>query len=84
MSVTGPFGEGPPVAMAVVVDEVDEDEIFVGCPRALLQAHFLTARSPAHSSISNRFFPFSSFAALISHTLRILELMSIGNGYIYI
>lgn len=44
----GPFGEGPPVAVAVEVDEVDEDEVFVGGPRALLQAHFLTARSPPH------------------------------------
>lgn len=47
-SSTSELGDEPPAAMAVGEEEGDQLLVLLRRPRALLQAHLLAARLPAH------------------------------------
>lgn len=44
----GQFGDGPPTALAIGEDEVNELLVFLGRPRALLHPELVTTRLPTH------------------------------------
>lgn len=60
------LGDGPPAALAVSEDEIDQFLVFLGCPRPFLHTKLVTTWLPSHHFCAGVFFFFFGYTKTLT------------------